>query len=53
MLTATDAEFLHQFSHQWLEAWNSHATERVIDLLHPEIVWDDRTFWTRVIRPLC
>lgn len=40
---------LDDFSTRWLQAWNSHSTERVLELLHPEITWDDRVFWPEVI----
>lgn len=42
-------DFLDDFSTRWLRAWNSHSTDEVLDLLHPDIVWDDRTFWPDVI----
>lgn len=45
----TDAAFLADFADAWLAAWNSHDTERVLDLLAESIVWDDRTFWPAVI----
>lgn len=41
--------FLEDFCSRWLDAWNSHDTERVLSLLHPDITWDDRTFWPRVL----
>lgn len=49
MLSAMDHDFLSDFSERWLSAWNSHDTERVMALLHPQIEWDDRTFWTHVM----
>lgn len=42
-------DFLDDFSNRWLAAWNSHSTEQVLDLLHPDIIWDDRVFWPRII----
>jgi steroid delta-isomerase-like uncharacterized protein len=45
----TDAEFLTDFADRWLAAWNSHDTEQVLELLHEDIRWDDRTFWPEVI----
>ncbi|NMO01425.1 nuclear transport factor 2 family protein [Gordonia sp. TBRC 11910] len=42
-------EFLDDFSTRWLQAWNSHSTEQVLNLLHPDITWDDRVFWPDVI----
>jgi steroid delta-isomerase-like uncharacterized protein len=38
-----------EFTRRWLEAWNSHDTEQVFALLHPDIVWDDRVFWYEVV----
>lgn len=49
MNTPDDTQFLNEFSVRWLEAWNSHDTTTVLALLHPQIEWDDRTFWTRVL----
>lgn len=48
-MTAHDEEFLHDFSARWLRAWNSHETDEVLELLHPDVTWDDRTFWPDVI----
>lgn len=48
----TDQEFesfLRDFGRRWHEAWNSHETERVLELLHPDIVWEDLVFWPEVI----
>lgn len=42
-------EFLRDFGTRWDAAWNSHRTEDVLALLHPDIVWDDTVFWPRVI----
>lgn len=47
---AVGTEFLERFSVDWLDAWNSHETEQVMALMHPDIVWDDRVFWTHVIQ---
>lgn len=47
--TARTAEFLRQFGTDWLAAWNSHDTEQVLAMMHPEIVWEDTVFWTDVI----
>ena len=41
--------FLQDFSTRWLAAWNSHDTERVLELLTEDVTWDDRTFWPEVI----
>ncbi|WP_019874103.1 nuclear transport factor 2 family protein [Sporichthya polymorpha] len=42
--------FLNDYADRWMSAWNSHDTQRVLDITHPEIVWDDRTFWPDVVR---
>ncbi|WP_307799548.1 nuclear transport factor 2 family protein [Pseudonocardia alni] len=41
--------FLRDFSRRWLAAWNSHDTERVLEILHPGIRWEDTVFWPEVI----
>lgn len=41
--------FLREFARHWLAAWNSHETDRVLELLHPDIRWEDTVFWTEVI----
>lgn len=43
------AEFARSFGHRWEAAWNSHSTEEVIALLHPEIRWNDTIFWPEII----
>ncbi|WP_285034348.1 nuclear transport factor 2 family protein [Mycolicibacterium sp. lyk4-40-TYG-92] len=47
--TPLSEEFLRDFGTRWGAAWNSHSTEQVLALLHPEIVWDDTVFWPHVI----
>lgn len=37
------------FAEDWLTAWNSHDTERIFALLHPDITWDDPVFWYEVL----
>jgi steroid delta-isomerase-like uncharacterized protein len=51
MTTAIPADqaFLRKFATDWLTAWNSHSTDTVLELIHPDIVWDDTVFWTEVI----
>lgn len=44
-----NADFLHGFAKDWLQAWNSHHTEQVLALVDDDIVWDDRVFWPQVI----
>lgn len=41
--------FLEEFCSRWLDAWNSHNTDQVLSLLHPDIQWDDQTFWPHVL----
>jgi hypothetical protein len=48
-MSESDAHFLAEFADRWLAAWNSHNTERVLNLLDEQIRWDDRTFWPEVI----
>jgi len=40
---------LNDFADRWLQAWNSHETEQVLALADPEIEWDDRTFWPKIV----
>lgn len=42
-------QFLRDFGNRWDRAWNSHDTDRVLALLHPEIRWEDTVFWPEVI----
>lgn len=49
MSTPTEAE-LRDFATRWLAAWNSHDTEQVLALLHPDVLWEDTVFWTGAIR---
>ncbi|MEQ9661429.1 MAG: nuclear transport factor 2 family protein [Parasphingopyxis sp.] len=46
--TITDG-FVREFGSAWEAAWNSHDTERVLALLHPEIRWNDTVFWPEII----
>lgn len=43
-------EFVRDFGTRWEAAWNSHDTEQVLVLLHPEIRWNDTVFWPEVIQ---
>ncbi|MFF7280448.1 nuclear transport factor 2 family protein [Streptomyces griseorubiginosus] len=45
----TSPAFLRRFATEWLAAWNSHDTEQVLALTHPDVTWDDTVFWTEVI----
>jgi hypothetical protein len=47
--TPLSGEFLRDFGNRWDRAWNSHDTDEVLALLHPDIVWDDTVFWPTVI----
>ena len=47
--TPLSGEFLRDFGNRWDRAWNSHDTDEVLALLHPDIVWDDNVFWPTVI----
>ncbi|MEU7812226.1 nuclear transport factor 2 family protein [Pseudonocardia sp. NPDC049154] len=49
MSTPVDEEFLQDYAQRWLAAWNSHDTERLLEILHPEIEWEDLVFWPEVI----
>jgi steroid delta-isomerase-like uncharacterized protein len=37
--------FLRDFADRWLAAWNSHDTDTVLALLHPDVAWDETVFW--------
>jgi ketosteroid isomerase-like protein len=47
---ATSAAFLRDFADRWLAAWNSHDTETVLALLHPDVQWDETVFWPHPLR---
>jgi predicted ester cyclase len=51
-MSAVDETFLQDYARRWLAAWNSHDTERVLEILHPEIEWEDTVFWPHVIHGL-
>ncbi|HEY2269029.1 MAG TPA: nuclear transport factor 2 family protein [Streptosporangiaceae bacterium] len=40
-----NAAFLRDFAGRWLVAWNSHDTETVLALLHPDVSWEETVFW--------
>jgi steroid delta-isomerase-like uncharacterized protein len=40
-----NAAFLRDFADRWLAAWNSHDTETVLALLHPDVSWEETVFW--------
>lgn len=44
----TDA-FARDFGTRWEAAWNSHDTDQVMALLHPDIRWNDTVFWPEMI----
>lgn len=43
------AEFVRDFGNRWEAAWNSHDTDRVMALIHPDIRWNDTIFWPEII----
>lgn len=43
------ADFIRDFGTRWEAAWNSHDTNQVMSLLHPDIRWNDTVFWPEVI----
>jgi steroid delta-isomerase-like uncharacterized protein len=47
--TPISQAFLRKFATDWLAAWNSHTTDEVLALLHPDIIWEDTVFWTEPI----
>lgn len=42
-------EFVRDFGNRWEAAWNSHDTQQVLALIHPDIRWNDTIFWPEVI----
>lgn len=46
---AVSPAFLRDFGARWETAWNSHDTDHVLALLHPDIRWNDTVFWPEVI----
>ena len=44
-MSSADAAFLRDFADRWLTAWNSHDTDTVLALLHPDVRWDETVFW--------
>lgn len=43
------AEFVRDFGDRWETAWNSHDTDQVLALIHPDIRWNDTIFWPEII----
>ncbi len=43
------AEFIREFGNRWEAAWNSHDTEQVMALIHPDIRWNDTIFWPEIV----
>jgi steroid delta-isomerase-like uncharacterized protein len=41
-----DEAFIQDFAKRWLDAWNSHEHERVLELVNDDIVYDDSA-WPR------
>lgn len=50
MADAVTQDFVRDFGSRWEAAWNSHDTDEVMALIHPDIRWDDTIFWPDVIR---
>jgi steroid delta-isomerase-like uncharacterized protein len=46
---AVDSAFVEDFAERWLDAWNSHDPERVLDLMDEDCVYDDSA-WPRTMR---
>ena len=44
-MTAVDAAFLRDFADRWHAAWNGRDTDAVLELLHPNVLWDEQIFW--------
>ena len=49
MADAVTEEFVRDFGHRWEAAWNSHDTDQVMALIHPDIRWNDTIFWPEII----
>jgi len=46
---AVDAAFANDFYARWLDAWNSHDPDRVVDLMTEDITYDDSA-WPTTMR---
>jgi steroid delta-isomerase-like uncharacterized protein len=44
-----DHDFVADFAKRWVEAWNSHQPERLLELMTADIVYDDSS-WPRTMR---
>ncbi len=49
-MSPVSAVFVRDFTDRWLAAWNSHDTDTVLSLLHPDVSWDERVFWPHPLR---
>jgi len=49
-MSPVSAAFVRDFADRWLAAWNSHDTDMVLALLHPDISWDEQVFWPHPLR---
>lgn len=47
--SAVSTDFVRDFGTRWETAWNSHDTEQVLALIHPDIRWNDTIFWPEII----
>ncbi|NKQ56157.1 nuclear transport factor 2 family protein [Amycolatopsis sp. K13G38] len=46
---AIEQSFLRRFATDWFDAWNSRDTDRVLALVHPDVIWEDSAFWREPI----
>jgi steroid delta-isomerase-like uncharacterized protein len=46
---AVDPSWLEDFVQRWTDAWNGHRAEPLLDLMTPDIVYDDSA-WPRTMR---
>jgi hypothetical protein len=49
-LVNEDVAFVNRFADRWAAAWNSYDTEKVLELVADDFVWEDPTFWPEIIR---
>lgn len=45
-----DATFIRDFIRRWEDSWNSHDTDQILALLHPDVLWDEQVFWPTVLQ---
>jgi steroid delta-isomerase-like uncharacterized protein len=44
-----DQAWIEDFGRRWLEAWSSHSPDRILELMTPDIVYDDSA-WPKTMR---